>query len=223
VIDMENKPAMPPKPTESPKAVTRRGQVSGRRLGRDAVVASICGFVVVLMVGASYAAVPFYNWFCRATGFNGTTQVATSAPSSAPLARKIAIRFDSNVAAGLPWKFEPEQTEIEVKIGEVVTVFYNVTNQSARTTTGQAAYNVAPLTVGKYFEKINCFCFTEQTMAPGEKREMPVVFYVDPSIVSESDNDGLNTITLSYTFYPVRDPAPKPLAAREPETRKGNL
>ena len=114
---------------------------------------------------------------------------------------------------GLPWKFEPEQTEIEIKIGEVVTVFFNVTNQAARTTTGQAAYNVAPLTVGKYFEKINCFCFTEQTMAPGEKREMPVVFYVDPSIVGDSDNDGLNTITLSYTFYPVRDPAPKPLAA----------
>jgi cytochrome c oxidase assembly protein subunit 11 len=225
VIDMENKPAMPQKPTESPKSATRarRGLVSRRGLGRDAMVASICGFVVVLMVGASYAAVPFYNWFCRATGFNGTTQVATSGPSSAPLARKIAVRFDSNVAAGLPWKFEPEQTEIEIKIGEVVTVFYTVTNQSARTTTGQAAYNVAPLTVGKYFEKINCFCFTEQTMAPGEKREMPVVFYVDPSIVSESDNDGLNTITLSYTFYPVREPAPKPLAAREPETRKGNL
>jgi cytochrome c oxidase assembly protein subunit 11 len=225
VIDMENKPAMPQKPTESPKSATRarRGLVSRRGLGRDAMVASICGFVVVLMVGASYAAVPFYNWFCRATGFNGTTQVATSGPSSAPLARKIAVRFDSNVAAGLPWKFEPEQTEIEIKIGEVVTVFYTVTNQSARTTTGQAAYNVAPLTVGKYFEKINCFCFTEQTMAPGEKREMPVVFYVDPSIVSESDNDGLNTITLSYTFYPVREPAPKPLAASEPDTHKGNL
>ena len=99
------------------------------------MVASICGFVVVLMVGASYAAVPFYNWFCRATGFNGTTQVATSAPSDAPLARKIAVRFDANVAPGLPWKFEPEQNEIEVRIGEVVTVFYTVTNQAARTTT----------------------------------------------------------------------------------------
>jgi len=186
-------------------------------------VAAICGFVVVLMVGASYAAVPFYNWFCRATGFNGTTQVATSAPAGAPLARKMAIRFDSNVAPGLPWKFEPEQTEIEVKVGEVVTVFYTVTNLAARTTTGQAAYNVAPLTVGAYFQKINCFCFTEQTMAPGEKREMPVVFYVDPSIVSDSENDGLNTITLSYTFYPVRDPAPKPLAAGEPDKPKGSL
>src|SRR5674476_983060 len=212
---MKNKATMPRQPTESPKPASRRS------LGRDAVVAAICGFVVVLMVGASYAAVPFYNWFCRATGFNGTTQVAISAPSSAPLARKIAVRFDSNVAPGLPWKFEPEQTEIEVKIGQVVTVFYTVTNQSARTTTGQAAYNVAPLTVGAYFQKINCFCFTEQTMAPGEKREMPVVFYVDPSIVNDSDNEGLNTITLSYTFYPVREAAPKPLAASEPDRRKG--
>jgi cytochrome c oxidase assembly protein subunit 11 len=218
---MENKPPMRQEPTPSQKAASRHG--ARRGLGRDAVVAAICGFVVVLMVGASYAAVPFYNWFCRATGFNGTTQVATSAPSAAPLQRKIAVRFDSNVAGGLPWKFEPEQTEIEIRIGQVVTVYYTVTNQSARTTTGQAAYNVAPLTVGAYFQKINCFCFTEQTMTPGEKREMPVVFYVDPSIVEDSDNAELNTITLSYTFYPVRDPAPRPVAATEPDKPKGNL
>jgi cytochrome c oxidase assembly protein subunit 11 len=199
---------------------------SRRGLTRDATVAAICGFVVVLMVGAAYAAVPFYNWFCRATGFNGTTQVAISAPTGAPLERKVAIRFDSNVAGGLPWKFEPEQTEIEVRIGEVTTVFYKVTNQSARTTSGQAAYNVAPLTVGSYFEKINCFCFTEQTMAPGETRQMPVVFYVDPSIVKDSENDSVNTITLSYTFFPVREPTVKPLAAGEAEKKgiaKGNL
>lgn len=213
--------------TKREQSATSPRIASRRSLTRDAMVAATCGFVVVLMVGASYAAVPFYNWFCRATGFNGTTQVATSEPAGAPLARKIAIRFDSNVAPGLPWKFEPERTEIEVKIGEVVTVFYDVTNQSARTTTGQAAYNVAPLTVGAYFQKINCFCFTEQTMAPGEKREMPVVFYVDPSIVKDSDNDGLNTITLSYTFYPVRDVAAKPVAAGEPDKQgklaRGNL
>ena len=212
---------MPQAPPTSEKAASRRG--SRRGLGRDAAVAAVCGLVVVLMVGASYAAVPFYNWFCRATGFNGTTQVAASVPSSAPLARKIAVRFDANVAAGLPWKFEPEQTEIEVRIGEVVTVFYTVINQSARATTGQAAYNVAPLTVGAYFQKINCFCFTEQTMAAGEKREMPVVFYVDPALVNDSDNNGLDTITLSYTFYPVHEPAPKPLAASEPDKPKGNL
>jgi cytochrome c oxidase assembly protein subunit 11 len=174
------------------------------RLTRDALVASLCALVVVLMVGASYAAVPFYNWFCRATGFNGTTQVATAAPATGPIARRISVRFDSNVAGGLPWKFEPEQTEIQIPIG-------------------QAAYNVAPLTVGSYFQKINCFCFTEQTMAPGEKREMPVVFYVDPAIAADQENDTLNTITLSYTFYPVRDPAPHPVAAGETEKRKGNL
>jgi cytochrome c oxidase assembly protein subunit 11 len=193
------------------------------RLTRDALVASLCALVVVLMVGASYAAVPFYNWFCRATGFNGTTQVATAAPATGPIARKISVRFDSNVAGGLPWKFEPEQTEIQIPIGQVTTIYYTVTNQSARTTTGQAAYNVAPLTVGSYFQKINCFCFTEQTMAPGEKREMPVVFYVDPAIAADQENDTLNTITLSYTFYPVRDPAPHPVAAGETEKRKGNL
>jgi cytochrome c oxidase assembly protein subunit 11 len=193
------------------------------RLTRDALVASIAGFVAVAMVGAAYAAVPFYNWFCRATGFNGTTQVATSIPNAKPLARTLAIRFDSNVAGGLPWKFEPEKTEIKVHIGEVTTVYYTVTNQSARETTGQAAYNVAPLTVGSYFEKINCFCFTEQTMKPGEKREMAVVFYVDPSIAGDHDNDSLSTITLSYTFYPVRDPAPKPVAAGEGDKRKDSL
>jgi cytochrome c oxidase assembly protein subunit 11 len=225
VIDMENKPTVPQQPAAGAKASSPGSLYKARYtgLGRDAMVASICGFVVVLMVGASYAAVPFYNWFCRATGFNGTTQVATSAPSGAPLARRIAVRFDSNVAGGLPWKFEPEKTEIDIKIGEVVTVFYTVTNQSARTTTGQAAYNVAPLTVGSYFQKINCFCFTEQTMAPGETRQMPVVFYVDPALVNDSENDGLNTITLSYTFYPVRESTLKPLALSEPDKRKGNL
>jgi cytochrome c oxidase assembly protein subunit 11 len=194
---------------------TRRG------LSRDAAVAVACGAFVALMVGAAYAAVPFYNWFCRTTGFNGTTQVATSAPSAVPLQRTIAVRFDSNVAGGLPWKFEPEQTEIQVRIGEVVTVYYRVTNQSARSTVGQAAYNVAPLTVGSYFQKINCFCFTEQTMAPGEKRDMPVVFYVDPKLADDRENDGLNTITLSYTFYPVRNG--EPMASNESDKRKGAL
>jgi cytochrome c oxidase assembly protein subunit 11 len=209
-------------PTQHEASAASR-KPAARRLTRDALVASICGFVVVLMVGASYAAVPFYNWFCRATGFNGTTQVATSEPAGAPLARKITVRFDANVAPGLPWKFEPEQNEIEVRIGEVVTVFYTVTNQSARSTIAQAAYNVAPLTVGAYFQKINCFCFTEQTMAAGEKREMPVVFYVDPALAADHENDGLNSITLSYTFYPVRDPAPKPVASGETDRRKGSL
>lgn len=217
MIDMTDQPHMNEGATDGDKAVARR------TLSRDAMVASICGFVVVFMVGASYAAVPFYDWFCRATGFNGTTQVATSAPAEGPLARKISVRFDGNVGPGLPWKFEAEQNEIEVRIGEVVTIYYNVTNQAARATTGVAAYNVAPLTVGAYFQKINCFCFNEQTMGPGEKREMPVVFYVDPALANDSENDGLNSITLSYTFFPVRDAAPKPVAAGEGDKRKGSL
>ena len=120
--------------------------------------------------------------------------------------RTITVRFDSNVAPGLPWTFEPERRTIDVHLGEVVTVYYTVTNESARVTTGQAGYNVTPPTVGIYFEKINCFCFTQQTMKPGEKRDMAVVFYVDPKLAKDSEQDTLNNITLSYTFYPVRDP-----------------
>lgn len=194
-----------------------------RRVSRDAVVGIACGVGVALMVGAAFAAVPFYNWFCRTTGFNGTTQVATARPAGAPLARQVAVRFDSNVGGGLPWKFEPEKTEINVRVGEVVTAYYTVTNQSARRTAGQAAYNVAPLSVGSYFQKINCFCFTEQTMEPGEKREMAVVFYVDPSFVNDSGNDNVNTITLSYTFFAIRDVAPEPVASGEADKRKGSL
>lgn len=180
------------------------------RIGRDVIVASACGLFVAFMVGAAYAAVPFYDWFCRVTGFAGTTQVATAAPSQT-LDRKISVRFDANVMSGLPWKFEPEKTEIEAKIGEVVTAYYTVTNLAARPTAGQASYNVTPLTAGIYFHKINCFCFTEQTMKPGETREMAVVFYVDPAIVKDRDQDDLNTITLSYTFYRLPDAA-RPVA-----------
>jgi cytochrome c oxidase assembly protein subunit 11 len=212
--------ATPQLPQEPATATTPKATP---RLSRDVKVGAACGLLVALMVGSAYAAVPFYNWFCRATGFNGTTQVAKVAPKAPPLARTVAVRFDSNVSGGLPWKFEPEQTEIKVRIGEVATVYYTVANQSARTTMGQAAYNVTPLTIGSYFTKINCFCFTEQTMAPGEKREMAVVFYVDPAFAADSENDGVNTITLSYTFYPVKDPAPKPVAASEPDKRKGNI
>ena len=173
------------------------------------------------MVGAAYAAVPFYDWFCRATGFNGTTQVATQMPSGV-LERTIAVRFDANVMAGLPWRFEPEKTEINVRIGEVVTAYYTVTNLAARPTLGQATYNVTPLTAGIHFQKINCFCFTEQRMAAGEKREMAVVFYVDPALAADAENDQLSTITLSYTFYPLRD-EPKPVAAQATDRRNGNL
>ena len=176
-------------------------------LRRDVVVATICGAVVALMVGAAYASVPLYNWFCRTTGFAGTTQVAAKGPGEV-LPRRVWIRFDSNVAPGLPWKFEPERNEIKVHIGQVVTAYYKVTNMAARELTAQAGYNVAPPQVGAYFTKINCFCFTQQTLRPGETREMAVVFYVDPKLVKDSDQDRLDTITLSYTFYRVPNPEP---------------
>ena len=178
---------------------------------RDAVVAASCGAFVALMVGMSYAAVPLYDWFCRATGFNGTTQVAKAGPGTV-LDRKVTVRFDANVGAGLPWKFVPERNQIEARLGDVITVDYIVTNQAARETHGLAGYNVAPLNLGAYFQKINCFCFTEQTMKPGETRAMPVVFYIDPAIDNDPDGQGDLTITLSYTFYPQRD-QPRPQAA----------
>ncbi len=188
---------------------------------RDLLVAGACGALVAAMVGASYAAVPFYNWFCRATGFNGTTQVATSLPTTV-LDRKITVRFDANVGGGLPWKFAPERTSIEVKLGEVVTVEYFIENESTRETTGVAAYNVAPLGLGSQFRKINCFCFTDQTLKAGEKREMAVVFYVDPELASDPDGAGVDTITLSYTFYPKRVPQ-GPIAQSAPSERPGKI
>jgi cytochrome c oxidase assembly protein subunit 11 len=171
------------------------------------VVAAACGAFVAVMVGAAYAAVPLYNWFCRTTGFAGTPLVASAAPGRV-LDRKVTVRFDANVAGGLPWRFEPEQNSVEVKVGEVVTVNYLVVNESARETVGIASYNVSPPTVGAYFSKINCFCFTDQRLKAGEKREMAVVFFVDPELVKDSEQDGLNAITLSYTMYPVRQPEP---------------
>jgi cytochrome c oxidase assembly protein subunit 11 len=174
-------------------------------LRRDMLVAFCCGGLVAVMIGLSFAAVPLYSWFCRTTGYGGTTQVAKAPPQQVS-GRTITVRFDSNVAAGLPWRFEPEQRTIDVKLGQVVTVYYSVTNQAARVTAGQAGYNVSPSTVGVYFEKINCFCFTEQTMQPGERRDMAVVFYVDPKLAEDSEQDKVDLITLSYTFYPVRVP-----------------
>ena len=176
-----------------------------RRPARDAVVAFACGGFVAAMIGVSFAAVPLYSWFCRTTGFGGTTQVAKIAPDQVS-SRVITVRFDSNVAPGLPWSFEPERRTIDVRLGEVVTVYYAVRNESARVTTGQAGYNVTPPTVGAYFEKINCFCFTQQTLQPGEKRDMAVVFYVDAKLGKDTEQSAVNNITLSYTFFPVRVP-----------------
>jgi cytochrome c oxidase assembly protein subunit 11 len=174
---------------------------------RDKAVAFACGVFVAAMVGAAYAAVPLYNWFCRTTGYGGIPLVSKVAPAGM-LERKVTVRFDANVGPGLPWRFAPEVNSIDLHIGEVVTVYFNVTNEAARVTEAQAAYNVSPPQAGAYFTKINCFCFTQQRLKPGEKRQMAVVFYVDPSIVKDSDQDDLNTITLSYTFYPIPVSAP---------------
>jgi len=191
-----------------------------RALRRDVLVAAACGAFVALMVGAAYASVPLYSWFCKTTGFGGTTQVSEQAPDHV-LGRMLTIRFDSNVTPGLPWKFEPEQNEINVRIGEVATVHYKIVNQAARAISAQASYNVSPPQVGSYFNKINCFCFTEQRLKAGETRELTVVFYVDPAIAQDRDQNDLNTITLSYTFYRQREPAP-PLA-EAPDTNSSKL
>jgi cytochrome c oxidase assembly protein subunit 11 len=187
---------------------------------RDLLVAACCGALVVGMVGAAYAAVPLYNWFCKTTGFGGTTQVSEKAPDHV-LGRTLTIRFDSNVAPGLPWRFQPERNEIQVRIGEVATVHYKVINEAAREVSGQASYNVSPPTVGGYFNKINCFCFTEQRLKAGETREMAVVFYIDPSIANDRDQNDLSTITLSYTFYRQREPE-QPIA-EAPERNSNRL
>jgi cytochrome c oxidase assembly protein subunit 11 len=180
-----------------------------RRPKSDIMIAAACGVFAAFMIGMAYASVPLYSWFCKTTGFGGVPQVSNLAPERIS-ARKVTVRFDANVGPGLPWRFEPERTSIEVRLGEVVTVFYKVANLSERETAGQAAYNVAPPTAGAYFTKINCFCFTEQRLGPGEKREMAVVFYVDPELMKDSEQDDLNTITLSYTFFPLRLPPPSP-------------
>jgi cytochrome c oxidase assembly protein subunit 11 len=188
---------------------------------RDVVVAVSSGLFAAGMVGMAYAAVPLYDWFCRTTGWNGTTQVAKSAPSGA-VGRPITIRFDANVGPGLPWRFRPEQTSIEARLGEVVTVHYLVVNETAREISAQAAYNVTPLNVGSYFQKINCFCFTDQRLKPGEKREMAVVFYVDPALAQDSDGATVDTITLSYTFYPQREPS-RPVADGGQPSQSGRI
>ena len=199
--------------------MTDRDQPTIRR--RDLMVAGSAAAFAACMVGMAYAAVPLYDWFCRATGFGGTTQVATGAPSEVS-DRKITIRFDANIGAGLPWRFEPEVTSIEARLGEVVTVNYRAVNLTARETHGIAGYNVTPLQIGAFFQKINCFCFTDQTLKAGEKRDMPVVFYVDPAIAKDADGADVDTITLSYTFHPQRD-AQRPVADNVSAGKPGRI
>jgi cytochrome c oxidase assembly protein subunit 11 len=175
-----------------------------------------CLGVVVGMVGLAYASVPLYSLFCKVTGFDGTPVIRES-NSSEVLDRTISVRFDANVAPGLNWRFSPEKPEIKVKIGETTTVYYKVTNVGDKPATGIATYNVQPDLAGTYFSKLECFCFTEQTLKPGESLESAVVFYVDPRIVQDSDVKDLPSITLSYTYFPSK--AGKPVAEATSSTQ----
>jgi cytochrome c oxidase assembly protein subunit 11 len=158
--------------------------------------------VVVAMVGASFAAVPFYSWFCRVTGYAGTTGVA-EAPGGGVVDRMITVRFDANTAPDLPWEFRPQQLTMQLRVGETGLAFYDAHNLTDRPLAGQAGYNVAPFSVGGYFDKIACFCFSLQVLQPGESVEMPVSFYVDPAMLDDPETRDVTEITLSYTMYPA--------------------
>jgi cytochrome c oxidase assembly protein subunit 11 len=169
--------------------------------GKQKTVLQLVG-VVVTMGALAWASVPFYDWFCRVTGFGGTTNVA-EATTGEVLDKTIKIKFDASKARGMEWEFKPMQTEMEVRIGEEGLAFYEAYNPTDRPIAGQASYNVAPYEAGGFFSKIECFCFTEQVLMPGERVQMPVSFFVDPEIVTDRDAKYTNHITLSYTFYEI--------------------
>lgn len=189
---------------------------------RNKIVALSCAAGVASMVAMSFAAVPLYQLYCQVTGYGGTTQRADK-PSDVVLDRTITVRFDANVDPGLPWDFRPVVNTMKVKIGENALAFYRATNLSDKPVKGTAGFNVTPDTAGLHFNKIECFCFTEQTLAAGETVEMPLTFYVDPKLVEDVDAAHLTTITLSYRFYPTDDNEEEKSAAATPErkTKKG--
>lgn len=168
--------------------------------------------VVATMASLSFAAVPFYDWFCRVTGFGGTTGVAEVAPDTI-LDQTVVVKFDANTERGMPWQFRPVQREMTVRIGENAIAFYEAFNPTDKPVAGTASFNVAPDAAGGYFQKIACFCFTEQVLQPGERIEMPVSFFVDPEIVKDPEGQFVQEITLSYTFY--QQPLPEEQAALE--------
>ena len=180
---------------------------------RHRATALWCAALVAVMVGAAYASVPLYRLFCQVTGFDGTPRIA-NAPSTQVLDKTVDIRFDANVAPGLAWRFEPARTTLKVRIGENTLAFYRATNLSDHPLRGTATYNVLPEQAAPFFNKLECFCFKEQLLQPGETLEMPVSFFIDPQIVGDKDAHGVTHITLSYTFYPVA--APQPGLAEKP-------
>ncbi|MFO1132318.1 MAG: cytochrome c oxidase assembly protein [Hyphomicrobiales bacterium] len=161
--------------------------------------------VVAAMVALTFASVPLYRLFCQATGFGGTIQRADAAPGQV-LDKTVSVRFDANTSEKLKWSFHPVASAVKVKLGEQTMAYYEAVNHSGETVTGSAVFNVSPPQAGAYFNKIQCFCFTEQTLKPGEKIEMPVTFFVDPDMLKDPDAAGVDEITLSYTFYPVDKP-----------------
>ncbi|MCC5995304.1 MAG: cytochrome c oxidase assembly protein [Oceanicaulis sp.] len=171
-----------------------------QQLDRNARVAVICASIVTGMVGLAYASVPLYDLFCRVTGYGGTTQVAQF-DAGQILEREVTVRFDASRARDFPLEFEPLQRSMRVRVGETALAFYRVTNTTSEPVTGVASYNVAPFKTGPYFAKLECFCFTDQTIAPGETLDMPVIFFVDPLMDEERLMDDVQTITLSYTFW----------------------
>lgn len=173
---------------------------------RMAVTAGVVVATVVGMTGLAFAAVPLYDAFCRITGYGGTTQEATAAPSQI-LDRTIEVRFDSNIAPGLPIEFSPQQISEHLRIGETGLAFYTVRNLSNEPIVARATYNVTPHVAGLYFAKLECFCFQDRLIGPGEEAELPVVFFVDPEIVTDPDTADIGTLTLSYTFFRSTDPA----------------
>ena len=167
------------------------------------VVGSALAGLVVLMLGMSYAAVPLYKLFCQVTGYAGTTQRAKAAPQK-PTEQMITVRFDANISRDLGWQFKPLQRSMTLKIGEEKLAFYTAVNSGNTLLTGTATFNVTPALAGSYFNKIACFCFTEQTLQPGESVDMPVSFFVDPDILTDPDTKNIKEITLSYTFFEVK-------------------
>ncbi len=167
---------------------------------RHSIVGLSLAVLVVGMLGLSYAAVPLYKMFCQVTGYGGTTQRAGLAPVKAST-QMIKIRFDANVARNLDWKFTPVQRSVNIRIGEETLIFYKAENNSKEQVTGTATFNVTPAIAGQYFNKIQCFCFTEQTLEPGEKMDMAVSFFIDPDILTDPDTRHVSEITLSYTFF----------------------
>jgi cytochrome c oxidase assembly protein subunit 11 len=156
---------------------------------------------ICFMTGLAWASVPLYRMFCQVTGLNGTTQRGERAPGA--VNAQVRVDFDANVSARLPWVFKPENSHEVVDVGARDMVFFTATNRSTRPVTGTATFNVTPAQAGKYFTKIECFCFTQQTLQPGETQRMPVIFFVDPKMLADTDAKDIETITLSYTFYPV--------------------